>query len=592
VTSRRGFLQAVGGGLLGGLSRRVGAGALGVGALALTKGSAAAGPGDFRSPLRTPPVLTGSHITLVAKEALVQVLPGTPTRMWTFNGVFPGPVIRRPSGKPVRVTVKHRLPASAGTLTIHHHGAHATPSEDGQPEVNVIKPGGQRTYTYGLMEDGVPERAAFQWYHDHSHFRTTRNVWRGLAGMFIIEDAVDSALPLPKGAFDIPLLLTERSFEPGTNQLVEDFVTYTGDPLSPAPPGAGGGYPPNDDLFGAHLLVNGTERPYLDVQPRKYRFRLLNASPFRPYNLSLSDGRALTQIATESGLIPRPLSRKEILFGPGERVEVVIDFAPSAGKSIVLRTGHLSAPGPVPATGPGVGDLMEFRVSRRSVRDRAKVPAALRPLPAWVRQASSSVDRVWAFGVGVDAQGRAAWTINGQAFDHKRVDAHPELGAIETWMLVNTSPTATSHYIHIHDVDWKVLSRNGSPPPVGEDALKETFRLDPGEVVVVAGKFSDHLGHYMLHCHMLAHEDHGMMTVFEVVPRGQGDARVPGLDAALRRSIADPVARGLTRRVIEAARDGRPAPAEVLPSAAEVGATALAQLLASGGPGMECRADS
>jgi hypothetical protein len=141
-----------------------------------------------------------------------------------------------------------------------------------------------------------------------------------------------------------------------------------------------------------------------------------------------------------------------------------------------------------------------------------------------------------------------------------RVDAKPELGSIETWMLVNTTPKATSHYSHIHDIDWKVISRNGAPPPVGEDALKETFRLDPGEVVVIAGKFTDHLDRFMLHCHMLQHEDHGMMTTFEVVPPGQGDAPTAGLAGALERSIADPGVRRKVAAVIAAATDGRPAP--------------------------------
>ena len=591
TTTRRGFLKAVAGAGLGGIGLRLGV--LGAG-LAATTRAAAGAPSGFLVPLRRPPVLTGSSVTLVAKEALVQVLPGMPTRMWTFNGSFPGPVIRRRSGTPVKVTVRHRLPASVGSLTIHHHGSHSLPSEDGQPDVNVIHPGGQRTYTYGLVEDGRPERAATQWYHDHSHFRTTRNVWHGLAGMFVVDDAFDSALPLPKGEYDVPLMLTERTFD-AANQLTEPFLTYSDDPTSPPPPGVGAGYAPEDDLIGTRLLVNGSERPYLEVEPRRYRLRLLNTSPFRPYNISLSDGSAMTQVATESGLVPKPLVRKEILFGPAERVEVVVDFSRSAGRSVVLRTGPESTPSssyPVKATGPGVGDLMEFRVGRKRVRDTAHVPPALRPLPAWTAKASTQPHRIWAFGIGVDGQGRSAWTINGQAFDHTRVDAHPELDAVETWMLVNTTPVATSHYIHIHDIDWKVLSRNGAPPPVGEDALKETFRLDPGEVVVIAGKLSDHLGHYMLHCHMLQHEDHGMMTAFEVVPAGEGDAvAVPGVEAALAASVPDPAARAVVRRVIEAARDGRPAPRTALPTAADVRSMSLAEIATGTGPGLQCRVD-
>jgi FtsP/CotA-like multicopper oxidase with cupredoxin domain len=505
--------------------------------------------------------------------------------MWTFNGTFPGPVIRRPSGTPTRVTVKHRLKKSVGTLTIHHHGSHSVPGEDGQPERNVIAPGGQRTYTYGLREDGKPERAATQWYHDHSHYRTTRNVWHGLAGFFIVDDAVDAKLPLPKGRYDVPLMLTERQLD-SSNQLVDVFVDYATAPATGQTPGSG--YAPFDDLGGNRLLVNGVERPYLDVAARRYRFRILNTSPFHPYNLRLSDRSPMVQVATESGLMPKPVTRTEILLGPAERAEVVIDFRGRDGRTVVLESVDVSEKGLLPATAPALGQFMEFRVGGRT-RDTSKVPAALRPLPSWVAQATSQPHRVWAFGVGLDAEGRGAWTINGQAFDHHRVDAHPELGAVETWLLVNASPNLVSHYIHIHDVDWKVLLRNGVAPPPGEDCLKETFRLDPGEVVVIAGKLSDHLGHYMLHCHMLQHEDHGMMTSFEVVKPGQGDAGPAGLDQALPRSIVDPVHRRLVRRVIEGARDGAPAPRSLLPTHADEKATSLAALLSSDRPGFVCR---
>jgi spore coat protein A len=579
--SRRGLLRGAFGGVVGAVVLRVGgtAALLGAG----VRSSRAAGP--FLTPFRMPPVLTGSHVTLVAKEALVQLVPGVPTRMWTFNGTFPGPIIRRPSGTPTRVTVKHRLSKSVGTLTIHHHGAHSVPGEDGQPERNVIAPGGERTYTYGLREDGRPERAATQWYHDHSHYRTTRNVWHGLAGFFIVDDAVDEKLPLPKGRYDVPLMLTERQLD-ASNQLVDLFVDYATAPATAQTPGSG--YAPFDDLGGNRLLVNGVERPYLEVAARRYRLRILNTSPFHPYNLRLSDGSPMVQIGTESGLMPKPLTRTEILLGPAERAEVVVDFRGREGRSVVLESVDASSKGVLPATAPALGQFMEFRVGGRT-KDTSRVPAALRPLPSWVAQASQQPHRVWAFGVGMDPEGRGAWTINGQAFDHTRIDAHPELGAVETWLLVNASPNLVSHYIHIHDVDWKVLQRNGSAPPPGEDCLKETFRLDPGEVLLIAAKFSDHLGHYMLHCHMLQHEDHGMMTAFEVVKRGQGDAGPAGLDLALTRSIPDPVHRRLVRRVVEGARDGAPAPRSLLPTHADEKATSLAALLSSDRPGFVCR---
>ena len=522
-------------------------------------GSLPAGANEpFTRPLRFPTVLTGESIRLVAQPADVPLLPGRKTRMWTFNGEFPGPTIRRVSGRRTRVTVEHRLPRSADSLTIHHHGGHQPSSEDGQPERHVIAPGKARTYTYDLREDGAPERGAMQWYHDHSHGRTTRNVWRGLAGMVILDDPAEVRLGLPRGEFDLPMMIGDRSFDEN-NQLVDPVM----------------GTPPFDDVFGEHLLVNGVPEPYLDVAPRRYRLRLLNASVFRIYNLALSDGSAFLQVGTESGLLPAPVRRTQVLLGPGERVDLVVDFAGKRGKEIDLKSVAASGTSYVPRTTPAIAPLLRFRV-RKAAREDSRVPAKLRPLPKWAAGLSTTPDRIWSFGNGLDPKGGTAWTINGLAFDHHRVDARPALGSTETWMLVNTSPTTMSHYIHIHDVDWVVLSRNGAPPAPDEAGLKETFRLDPGEVVVIGSKFTDHLGPYMLHCHMLQHEDHGMMTTFEVVKPEQADlaGSTPSLEAALARDIPDPAVRQHVRAVIDGARNGKPARVPAAPAVAVPGSGA------------------
>jgi spore coat protein A len=529
-------------------------------------GTGVAGANEpFTVPLRRPTQLTGDNILLVAKPARVQVLEGQKTLMWTFNGEFPGPTIRRPSGRRTKVTVRHALPADAGSLTIHHHGGHQPSSEDGQPERNVIEPGRTRTYTYDLREDGRPERGALQWYHDHSHYRTSRNVWRGLAGMVVLDDPAEARLGLPSGAYDVELMIGDRSFD-DRNQLVDPFPEYNED----SGPGAGPGLPPEDDVFGSRYLVNGVPEPYFVVEPRRYRFRILNAAVFRLYNVALSDGGEIVQVGTESGLLPAPVKRTAVLLGPGERADLVVDFSRHAGKTLELRSVARTDPSLAPRTAPAEAALMQFRVEKARVRDASRVPATLRALPEWVAQLSQTPDRVWAFGVGLDTQGRTAWTINGLAFDHSRVDARPELGSTETWLMVNA--TQKSHYIHIHDVDWVVLSRNGAAPLPEEAALKETFRLDPGEVVLVGSKFTDHLGPFMIHCHMLQHEDHGMMATFEVVEPGSGDRPVHG--RALQASVEDPVVRGHVEALVAAAAGGQPAPLWVLeqcaPGAARV----------------------
>jgi len=481
--------------------------------------------GLFLVPLPIPETLTGDHIELTAAETDVQVLPGAPTRMWTFNGTFPGPIIRRPAGETTQVTVHNQLPAEVGSITLHNHGNHSAAEHDGQPEGAdyVIEPGSQRTYTYDLVENGAPVRGKTQWYHDHSHHRTGRNVWMGLAGMFIIDDPREADLGLPSGEFDVPLMIADRRFDEN-NQLV-DMFTAPSRPDAGTGQGHGAGWPPFDDVIGDRMLVNGAPEPYLEVEPRRYRFRILNSSNFRPINVRLSNGFPLTQIATEGGLLPKPVRRDAILLGPAERAEVVVDFAGMNGHTVTLESVPKDTGGR-PATAAAVAPIMQLRVASTVTEpDTSRVPAQLSQLPDWVDDIPERPDRLWTFGLNPspDESGHSSWTINGRSFDHTRIDARPEVDSVESWMLVNTTPLAVSHYVHLHHSDWVMVSRNGRAPEPWEAGLKETFRVDPGDVVVVARKFSDHLGPYMLHCHMLEHEDHGMMATFEVVPEGEGD---------------------------------------------------------------------
>jgi FtsP/CotA-like multicopper oxidase with cupredoxin domain len=485
-------------------------------------------PPGFRSKLRIPPVLTAAQIELEIEQAKVAALPGKKTRMWTYGGSFPGPTIRRPAGEATEVTFVHKLPAKAGELSVHLHGGHNTSEHDGQPggltasqprafycDISgklsarasgndlLISPGARRTYRYEGIEDGAPERSAFQWYHDHRLERTAPNVWRGLAGMWIIDDELDAALPLPKQERDLALMLTDRSFDKH-NQLTDPFGPFAS--------------APNDGVKGRCVLVNGVFRPYHRVTATRHRLRVLNASHFRSYNLELTGGAAMVQIATESGLMPAPIKRRQILVGPGERVEVVVDFAGSAGKRVELRSVKRRGADELGSTA-FVGALMEFRVGRRAADDTS-VPAGLRPLPAWVASAPPSPSRSWKFTVGTGF--RPSWLVNGKTFDPARSDAFPVLDTTETWELHNA--TAVAHLVHLHHTDWYMLSRNGKRPPPWEQCLKETFFLDPGDRVVVAGHFSDYTGKYVIHCHMLDHEDHGLMSQFDVVAPPEGPA--------------------------------------------------------------------
>jgi spore coat protein A len=455
--------------------------------------TAQAVPPPFSVPMPIPPVLTGSNITITMAETQEQLLPDGPaTTMWTYNGTFPGPTIRRPSGSTTEVTFVNNLPVTAGEATVHNHGNHSAPSEDGQPDDFLIPPGGQRTYTWEHVEDGAPEWAAPQWYHDHRMDVTGRNVWNGLVGMYILDDAVEAALPLPDGAFDVPLVVADRTFN------ADNQIPYTFN--------LGG-------VTGNTVLVNGAPQPFFEVGDRKYRFRVLNASNFRTYNLTLSNGAPITQIGTESGLLPAPITQTAIRILPAERVDIVVDFAGQLGQNIVLQNTEVGA--------GTTAQVMQFRVTQ-DVTDDSQVPATLRPARTFP---TPSVERD--FELGLDG---GVWTINGLPFDANRIDAEPVLGSTERWHFCNTSPL--EHALHIHDVDWRIESRfqctvdasgqvvvgNPLPVPAREDAMKETWSIRPGQGLAVTTRFTDHTGVYVFHCHMLEHEDLAMMTQFEVQP--------------------------------------------------------------------------
>lgn len=498
---------------------------------------AMAAPGStFTRPLPVPEVLTDHVVELVAREAEVQILDGPATRMWTFNGQFPGPTIRRASGQTSCILLKHELPpAPAGvwpddTLTLHHHGAHAASVHDGAPlPGQLVNPGDERLYVYEGMEDGEPERAAMQWYHDHSHHRTSFNAWMGLGGLFILDDEYEQALALPGGDYEVPLFLTDRTFDENNQLDIGPFLI--------------GG---NREVRGSTYLVNGAHKPFLEVEPRRYRLRFHNGAGFSLYNLKIAvtsseeptdaiaaEAVPMTQIGTESGLLPASVDVETVMLGNAERADVIVDFSGHAGQTLVLanvtRQASDSGTGAVTSALLGPGDatvpalFMQFVVGNEVTEpDPGPPPAQPRPLPDWWTEVPEQPTRVFTFGQGVDINDPTAipHTINGQVFNHNRVDATPELGSVESWLLVNASPQ--THHIHLHDVDWLVVSRNGAAPPAHQAGLKETFTIDPGEFILIGTKFSDHLGAYMLHCHMLDHEDSGMMARFDVVEPGQG----------------------------------------------------------------------
>ncbi len=456
---------------------------------------------SFDQPLVQPATLRTSRIRLPVTRTGVRIMPTGPlTSMWTYGGSYPGPTIVRPAGKDTKITLANRLPSRA-SLSMHLHGDHHRYQDDGQPTRFLVKHGKSRTYDFPLVDGGRPERAAFLWYHDHRMMATTRNNWLGLQGMFLITDGRTKKLGLPSGRYDVPLMVSERSLD-DNNQLVPVMHHKT--------PMTGPMAPPNDATVGDRILVNGRFAPYLEVATHRYRLRLLNSSPFTAYDFALSDGRPFVQVGTGNGLLPKPVVRQEILLGPAQRADVVVDFRGELGTDVVLQSvpRRNAPPG---AAGSPLAQLMQFRV-RGAVSDSSSLPAKLRPAP--VMRQPKRVSAVWSVGLARTRAG-TAWTFNGKPFDPKTVVHKVDKDSTQLWELRND--TKMTHFVHLHEELWRTVRRDGRAPPPWERGVEDTWRLDPGERVRVMAKFTDYTGVFMVHCHMLDHEDDGLMAQFAVV---------------------------------------------------------------------------
>jgi spore coat protein A len=332
------------------------------------------------------------------------VLPtGPKTLMWTYGGSYPGPTIRRPAGHDTKVTFTNDLPAAAGAITVHLHGDHHSAASNGQPDTDLIGRGAQRTYDYPLTDAGQPGPEAFDFYHDHRMNETSRNNWYGLQGMFIVDSKEKPSVGLPSGRYDVPLLVSDRSFT-ANNQLTDPFADAI--PMSSMSTGKKGpGAPPDDATIGNRILVDGRVTPYMNVATHRYRLRLLNASNFESYNFVLSDGRSFVQIGTGDDLLPSPVVRRSILLGPSQRADVIVDFRGQLHQRVVLESVP-SAHSPL-GIGTPAATIMQFRVTRTAA-DHTRIPATLARPPAI--KAPKTPSMTWTFGLGGNTRTGTYWT--------------------------------------------------------------------------------------------------------------------------------------------------------------------------------------
>lgn len=470
----------------------------------------------FENELHIPPMLeyveeNGRKVfDLTIQEGISEFLPGLKTPTWGINGPYLGPVIRVDEGDEVLVNVTNALNE---TLTLHWHGMHIPAEMDGGPHQPIAAGEVWRpTWT-------IRQQATMLWYHPHMMGKTAEHVYNGVTGLFIIDDENAKSLDIPQvyGVDDIPLIIQDRQFaDDGT------FV-YQIDQENP-----------NNGVLGDTILVNGTHNPYVDVPARMVRFRILNASNSRFYQLAFSDNRTFHQIGTDGGLLEAPVPLTELILTPAERADIVVDM--SNGEDVVLLSR---------AMGQGESLLENtienlFRLEKHEnvtidiLQIRPKpTEIASPPLPTKLntieRWEPSEADQVRFFNMDAGTRGQF-YTINGVSMDMERIDVVAKVGDVEIWEIFNDS--TTGHSFHIHDVQFLILERTGEPdepgqpappgepPALNERGWKDTVLIHEDETVRLMMQFKDYANSdypYMYHCHMLEHEDAGMMGQFVVV---------------------------------------------------------------------------
>ncbi len=520
-----------------------------------------------------------------------QILPtGPQTTVWGYSGAaqasgfpattFPGRTFEVQAGQPLQVQWRNQLPAyprpgqrhllpvdttlhmadvSAGPPVVPHlHGGNTESASDGLPDAwwspNEALRGSE--FVKSLYNYSNAQEAGTIWYHDHALGVTRLNVYAGLAGFYIVRDAYDTGqtgnpLRLPPSPYDIPLAIQDRIFD------LNNQLFYPSDPAIASQVFGPADYPDPTifaEVFGDVIIVNGKAWPKLRVEPRKYRFRILNGSDSRFYNLFFDLGvpfmsLGFTQIGTDQALLNAPVATPRLSIAPGERMDVVVDFSGLAGQTIIMRN---NAPGtmrrPMILDPRTTGRIMAFEVSlplNTSIPDLS-LPSTLRGGPSQPPQISLSTELAKVSNVrqvflyeGVDERGRlkpALGTAQGPAdFHGAPVTETPALGSTEIWEIYNTTPD--THPIHLHLVKFLVVNRQRfnvrrfqpgpygeasidlqgqpRPPAAGEAGWKDTVQVPPGEVVRIVATFN-RPGLYVWHCHVLSHEDHEMMRPFVV----------------------------------------------------------------------------
>ena len=479
------------------------------------------------------------EIELTAQPREAQVLPGKATAVWQFTGrvlkgpattlsVIPGsylgPTIRLRRGQQVRIRFVNLLPEPS---IVHWHGLDVPESADGHPRF-AVGPGRQYTYEFE-----VTNRAGTYWYHPHPHMRTGPQVFSGLAGVLIVSDDEEAALRLPSGAAELLAVIQDRRFD-AANQFV-----YSASMMEM-----------ETGFLGNRVLVNGRPSPIWSLATRAYRLRLLNGSNARTYKLGWSDGSPMTILGTDGGLLEHPHVQRFLTLAPAQRAEVWLDLS---ARPLNTRLELQSVAFPVADAGLELGGMMGARMGGMGAGPGGAVVGASLPLGAPIslltievarREQSdaslpdrlSTFDRSWQTAAGSPVRRIPItfrvmeWFLAGRAFEMDGVaeDETVTAGSTHVWEFINTGGPMgmrMAHPIHLHGRQFRVIGRSGGSPG---NALREglldagwtdTVLVLPDETVRLQVPFTVHAGWFLYHCHILEHEDMGMMRNFKVVAR-------------------------------------------------------------------------
>ena len=403
------------------------------------------------------------------QEGQTEFITGKFADTFGYNGSYLGPILRFTRGQQVNVTVNNQLQVST---TLHWHGLLVDGEDDGGPMQGILA---GESWSPSFM---VEQPAATLWYHPHFMGTTADQVYFGLAGLIYIDDENSDKLDLPLdyGIDDIPLIVQDRNFQSDGNF---DYRTTMM------------GLDPGDEV-----IINGTIKPFVSISNEKIRLRILNGSNSENFNFSLSDGIGFQQIASDGGFLEKPVSMKNLRLAPGERAEIIVDFKNVDKNSIFLLNNRKK--------------ILEFKIAEYL----EKSPGITESLTSIdeIPLGNNPVTRVFELeSMGING------TINGRTFDMDRIDEEVNINETEVWIIRNIGGMMQTggHPFHIHGTQFQIISRDGVNPPLNERGYKDTVFVADGEEVVVRVRFN-HLGVFMYHCHILEHEDSGMMGQFRV----------------------------------------------------------------------------